>query len=184
MDDNSGALKWRDLTGPEKHRLFKAINLTALFPSIEQISQIQKLWSTFYDIILSLNSTDDHTTVETSADTWVKDFCSLYQTKHVTPYVHALAMHVPQFTELYGNIIKFTKQGQEKLNDLTTKHYLRSTNHRDKNMDALQQLILKRNRLEQLELDGFQRTKKSCTCSRCGQMGHNKRRCLGEVQLP
>ena len=118
-----------------------------------------------------------------NAKAWVGDFCSLYQTKHVTPYVHALAMHVPQFIELYGNLTKFTEQGLEKLNDLTTQHYLRSTNHKDKEMDSLQQLILKRNRLENLELDGYQRTKRKCTCTICGQTGHNKRRCLAELQV-
>ena len=38
-----------------------------------------------------------------------------------------MAMHMPQFIELYGNITKFTEQGLDKLNDLTTKHYFRST---------------------------------------------------------
>jgi hypothetical protein len=93
-----------------------------------------------------LNSDCDHDTMASNAKAWVGDFCSLYQTKHVTPYVHALAMHVPQFIELYGNLTKFTKQGLEKLNDLTTKHYLRSTKNKDKEMESLQQLILKRNR--------------------------------------
>lgn len=131
---------------------------------------------------MTLNSDCDHVTVTTKAKAWIGDFCSLYQTKHVTPYVHAMAMHVPQF-ELYGNITKFTEQGLEKLNDLTTKHYFRSTNHKDKEMDSLQQLILKRNRLENLELDDYQCTKKKCTCTRCGQPGHNKRKRLAEIQV-
>ena len=182
VDDTSG-LKWRDLTGPEKHRLFKAVKLTTLFPLIPRITEIQNLWSTFYAIVISLNSDCNHATVASKSKTWVNNFCNLYQTKHVTPYVHAMAMHVPQSIELYGNITKFTEQGLEKLNDLTTKHYLRSTYHRDKDMDALQQLILKRNRLEGLELDGYQRTKRKCTCTSCGQVGHNKRSCLTEVQV-
>lgn len=183
VEEATSGLKWRDLTGPEKHRLFKAVNLTTLFPSIPRVTEIQELWSTFYSIIKTLNSDCDHTTVASNAKAWVGDFCSLYQTKHVTPYVHALAMHVPQFIELYGNLTKFTEQGLEKLNDLTTQHYLRSTNHKDKEMDSLQQLILKRNRLENLELDGYQRTKRKCTCTICGQTGHNKRRCLAELQV-
>lgn len=171
-------IKWRDLTGPEKHRPFIKVNLITLFP---QISEISELWSNFYSIIQSLHSGCDHTTLETSVKAWVKDFCFLYQTKHVTPYVHALAMHVPEFIRLYGNPTKFTEQGLEKLNDLTTTHYLRSTNPKD--MDALQQLIMKRNRLENLKLEGFQCQKRKCTCSKCGQTGHNKRKCLQELQV-
>ncbi len=97
-----------------------------------------------------------------------------YQTKHITPYAHAMAMHV-QFIDLHGNVSKFSEQGLEKLNDLTTKHYLRGTNHRE--TEALQQLIEKRNRLEYLECTGHQRIKRKLTCSICGKEGHNKRTC-------
>lgn len=34
--------------------------------------------------------------IETGAKQWVRDFCSTYQTKHVTPYAHAFAIHVPE----------------------------------------------------------------------------------------
>ena len=110
VEEGKGGLKWRDLTGPEKYRLFKVVNLIALFPLIPRIDEIQKLWASFYDIIKTLHSDCDHVTVASSAEAWVIHFCSLYQTKHVTPYVHALAMHVPQFIELYGNITKFTRK--------------------------------------------------------------------------
>ena len=118
---------------------------------------------------------------EQRAKKWVNDFCAVYQTRHVTPYnVHALAMHVLQFIELYGNISKFSEQGLEKLNDFTTKYYLRSTNHRE--IEALNQpLIEKRNRLEFLECNGCQRTKRKCTCSVCGELGHNKCKCLKDI---
>ena len=52
---------------------------------------------------------------------WVRLFTSVYQTKDVTPYIHALGMHVSEFLHLYGNIVMFNQQGLEKLNDLTTK---------------------------------------------------------------
>lgn len=44
------------------------------------------------------------------AKQWVKDFTNIYQTKHVTLYMHILAMHVPEFLKCYGNLITFTKQ--------------------------------------------------------------------------
>ena len=93
--------------------------------------------------------------LQKNAKAWVRKFCSLYQTKHVTPYMHALAMHDPEFICLHGNITKFTQQGLEKFNDLITKHYLRSTKHME--AEAMVQLMEKRNRLEGLEVEGYQR---------------------------
>ena len=60
-------------------------------------------------------------------------------------------MHVLEFIHLHGNITKVTKQGLEKLYDLTTKHYLHSTNHRE--TEALLQLMEKRNQFEDLEIE-------------------------------
>jgi len=40
-------LTWRDLTGPEKIRLFNSINIPDLFPSLPNKDQIQQLWLTF-----------------------------------------------------------------------------------------------------------------------------------------
>ena len=33
---------------------------------------------------------------------WMKLFLSIYQTKHVAPYMHALVQHVPEFIGLHG----------------------------------------------------------------------------------
>ena len=41
---------------------------------------------------------------DASAKTWVNDFVTLYQTKDMTPYMHAFSMHVSQFLSLHGNI--------------------------------------------------------------------------------
>ena len=43
----SQGIKWRDLVGPEKIRLFKNINIPTLFPALEKSIQLQKLWTTF-----------------------------------------------------------------------------------------------------------------------------------------
>lgn len=110
------------------------------------------------------------------AKSWVKLFNSLYQTKDVTPYMHAFAMHVPEFLSLYGNINMFSQQGLEKLNDLTTIHFQHSTNHKES--QALRQILQKRNRIE--ELEHFQRHKQIQTCTTCKQTGHNRRTCTFE----
>ncbi len=76
--------------------------------------------------------------------------------------MHAFAMHVHQFLSLDGNIVTFSQQGLEKLNDITTIHYQHSTNHRES--EALKQLLEKGNRIEELEY-GYQRSKQVQKCS-------------------
>jgi len=178
IDDSK--LKWRDLTGGEKVRLFNSLDIPTLFPALPKRDEIQSLWSRFMELIGWLKRNDcGANELESGAKKWVRDFCCVYQTKHVTPYIHALAMHVPELVRLHGNLSNFTQQGLEKLNDVTTTHYLRGTNHRKQ--EALQQLLQKRNRLEELETGRCVRMKRTCKCSSCGQLGHNKRRCLSEI---
>lgn len=110
---------------------------------------------------------------------WVKLFLRVYQTKNITPYVHSFAFHVPEFIRKYGP--QFTQQGLEKLNDLTTQHFLRSTNHR--NSEALTQVLQKRNRLEELTDNGFKRTLRLHHCKVCGETTHNKRSCPSRPPL-
>ena len=74
-------------------------------------------------------------------------FC-LFQTKHVTPYIHILVSHVPDFLRKYGSLAPFSQQGLEKLNDDLTKSFFSGTNHHDQN--ALQQMLQKLNHIEEL----------------------------------
>jgi len=67
------------------------------------------------------------------------------------------------------------QEGMEKLNNITTKHYQRGTNHKDQ--DALRQVLEKRNRTEDLGDSGFARKKRKVVCGVCGEVGHNRRSC-------
>jgi len=62
---------------------------------------------------------------------WLRNFLDVYQATNVTPYVHLLSCHIPEFIKKYGTIAPFSQQGLEQLNDIITKDYYRSTNHRD-----------------------------------------------------
>ena len=42
-------IKWHDLTGPEKHRLFSNINISELF-CLRNGKEIQRLWNDFYKL--------------------------------------------------------------------------------------------------------------------------------------
>ena len=51
VDRDSKETTYRDLTGPEKVRLFKNINIASQFPALPKAEQISQLWADF-----SLNS--------------------------------------------------------------------------------------------------------------------------------
>ena len=176
-DKTSKSLKWRDLTGPEQIRLFKNINIPSLFPSLPRKDEIQQVWTKFYSLIQALNTKGcDPEKFAVDVKQWVEDFVSIYQTKDVTPYMHAFAKHVPEFLQLHhGNISIFSQQGLEKLNDVSTKHFQRSTNHR--NEEALKQMLQKANRIEILRDNGHERSKRQQKCSICKNTSHNKRTC-------
>ena len=169
-------MKYRDLTGPEKIWLFQNVKIPQLFPVLSTKDDLQKLWKDFFSLVQQLGKSEcDVNKFEKSVKSWVTNFTKVYQAKDVTPYMHAFAMHVPQFLRLHGNISSFTQQGLEKVNDITTKFYQRSSNHHD--FESLKQVLQKHNRLELLEYQGFHRTKKAQRCSVCKSLGYNKRRC-------
>ena len=184
----SKELKCRSLTGPEKLRVFQNIRIRFLLPefSSSEASKIQHLW----DELLQLNmlfskpgeelSPDTIESFERRARQWGRDFIGVYQTKNVTPYIHALMNHVGQFMRIHGGILAFTQQGLEKLNDVITKNFFRSSCHRE---EALKQLIEKQNRIEHLTDGGSKRAKKfEVECSNCSKQGHNRLTCTAPCQ--
>ena len=184
VDQDSKNLKWRDLTGPEKLRLFKAIKIVELFPKLKNASKIQQLWNDFKTIYDTLWSDKNMNEMEIKdftkrATDWMSLFTSVYQTKNVTPYMHVLVAHLPTIMKDHGNIRMFSQQGLEKLNDDITKDYFKSTNHKS-GKDSLQQILLKLNRLEHLTDEGCIRTKHLHVCSICKKVGHSSRTCPAE----
>ena len=175
---DTSSLKWRDLTGPEKYVLLSRVDLPNLFPNLPNVVLIQKLGKEFATLNETIRSesmsTSEIETFASKAKLWLELFI---QSKDVTPYMHALVSHLPEFFTLYGSIIPFTQQGLERLNDQYTHYYFRGTNHHD--YTALKQLLLKKNRIEVLTDKGYVRQKKLQVhkCSSCGIAGHNKTTC-------
>ena len=168
-------LQWRDLTGPEKVRLFTKINIPKHFPALKNAAALQDIWIEFWRLFTQLETADNPNDLQQDIKNWVRMFLKQYQTKNITPYVHSFAFHVPEFIAKFSSVCRFNQQGLEKLNDVTTQHYLRGTNHRE--MQALTQVMQKRNRLEELENMGYKRTVRERHCSVCGESTHNKRTC-------
>lgn len=175
VDRNSKEITYRDLTGPEKVRLFKNMDIASQFPALQKAKEKGQLWTDFSLLMTDINKECDPDKISRKTKSWVKMFTTTYQSKDVTPYIHALCMHVPEFIKLYGNLLSFTQQGLEKLNDISTKDFQRASNHRIE--ESLKQMLEKRNRIEILEDNGHARTKHTQTCSKCKMVGHNKRSC-------
>ena len=176
---DTNKLKWRDLTGPEKHRLFKGIDLPQRFPSIPNIEKIMAIWSEFHRLNAQLSSDSfssaEILVFEQEVKSWRSKFLEVYQSKNVTPYMHAFVAHVPEFLGIHGAIVPYTQQGLEKLNDSLTQFYYSGSNHRE--TEALTQMLQKANRLTHLSENGCQRAKHQQVCSCCHQQGHNRRTC-------
>ena len=139
-------------------KLFQNINIPTLLPRYSQNKEIQVIWQKFMELIgdlkLDFTSEDDIIQLQGDIKSWFGLFLNVYQAKDVTPYMHTLNCHVPEFLKLYQNIAYYTLQGLEKYNDRASKDFFRPTNH--KGVDALKQLFLKKNRIQFLEAAGYE----------------------------
>lgn len=182
IDKDTKKLEYRDLTGPEKLLLIQNINFKSLLPNCRVTGDLEVLWSCFMDIVgdLKLDYTTDDAiaNLEGTIKKWFTKFLELYQAKDVTPYMHALYAHVPQFLTLYKNLAYFTQQGMEKYNDTVSKDYFRSSNHRG--VSALKQLFSKKHRIQLLEAAGLERVKGSYKCGNCSELGHSLKTCTAK----
>ena len=68
----------------------------------------------------------------------------------------------------------------EKYNDVTSKHFFRSSNHRG--ASALQQIFFKKCRVQYLEKAGCAQVKKQYNCSNGGNVGHTIKTCTAECK--
>lgn len=55
----------------------------------------------------------------------------------ITPYIHSMAYHVPQFMKKHKGMKKFSGQGVEKLNDVCRRIHLQKSNKWDAAKDVL-----------------------------------------------
>eukprot|EP00731_Ephydatia_muelleri_P007579 Em0003g1827a len=86
--------------------------------------------------------------IKAKAEQWIANFIALstvsqgYQKASVTPYMHIMAVHVPEMIALYGNIKQFSCQGVEKLNDIAKCSYFSSSK-----WDPAQEILLTEQRM-------------------------------------
>lgn len=111
---SSKQLKCRTLTGPEKLKVFAAIDIQELLPMVsgKTVTVIQHLWNE----LLRLNrifskrpedlSPEDIDTFDSSARQWGGNFIAVYHSHNITPYIHAMANHVSEFMKLHGTCFR------------------------------------------------------------------------------
>ena len=79
----SKKLEYRDLTGPEKLKLFQNIEISSLLPNHINSNNMQDLWADFMDIIgdLKLDFPSDAEIMQfkSKVKTWFKNFLAIYQ---------------------------------------------------------------------------------------------------------
>ena len=190
VGEASKQLKCRSLTGPEKLKVFQNIKIRPLLPTFPEdtASQIQHLWDELLELNKLICLPASHLTsatiesYEQRARQWGRDFIDIYHTDKVTPYIHAMMNHVGEFMRIHGSIVPFTQQGLEKNNDIMTKIYFRASSHRG--VQALRQVVEKRNRIEYLsDVDHKRSNKFSITCNNCNQTGHNRLSCKNPCKM-
>ena len=82
-------------------KLFMKVSLPDLFPNLPNASTIQDIWTKYTElnaiIRLEAISVEESTTFAAKSKAWLQLYLTVYQTKHVTPYIHALVAHLHEF---------------------------------------------------------------------------------------
>ncbi|XP_028410462.1 uncharacterized protein LOC114533075 [Dendronephthya gigantea] len=138
----SGVYDFTSLMGADKKLLLKHLP-EKLKNCIEATHSdaVISLWKDFshiYQMVNEPNPSASHIDeLFKQASAWVKLFVSLSGVvegcgkKQITPYMHCLVYHVPNFMQKHGGIKKFTGQGVEKKNDDVRKFHLTKSNKWD-----------------------------------------------------
>jgi len=133
----------KSLQGPSKTVIFEKINsngLKNIFRKLDKKYEITSLWKQYWFIHKKLRS--DNTSkynfiinysshfFENSCHNLLILFLECYGKERMTPYLHVTCVHLHEMHKLHGNLNYFCNEGLEKLNDLSTSSFFRSTNKR------------------------------------------------------
>jgi hypothetical protein len=141
---DKGGLNYTSLQGPDKLKLMKSFRLDTIFPNNkERAKKIQSLWDNFMDLYDTMSqyhpSDDSINSFQSRAKAWVSEFLTpssgkrnssqyvrgLYCKEDVTPYMHAMVFHVPEFLQLYRGIRLFSCESLEKKNHVQVLSWFR-----------------------------------------------------------
>ena len=184
--DKTGLLEYRDFTGPEHKTIQSHINLKNLMPWHKKLSDIEKLWHDFPKLMEQMKQDLDVNGIlkfQNEAKAWVKLYSTVYQKRDITYYMHVMVKHVAAVLTNHGSLNRLSQQSFEKLNDQITKSYFRGSNHKMSNLQALEQIIQKANRIVYL-YPSCHRKSNTAHCTKCGNEGHYKPSCSVSQNVP
>ena len=150
----------RELNGTEISRFLANVDLISIYPVNQNQSEnedliikrnkMQILFKDFNSIYTGITKNElKSNQIKILTSQWMENFLATFHCNKVTPYIHIFCSHLHEFQELYGNVNLFNQQGLEKLNDLTTIDFFRSSN---KSKGSLLQILKKRTRISLFEM--------------------------------
>lgn len=177
---DDGKLAFTDLPGPQRLELLEKTSLSTFIPDHPQLDKFEFVWSEFlclYRLTQKASSTGDAAELKSRAKKWVTSYATeIFLAKDITPYMHLLVYHMPEFITKYGPITPFAQQRFELLNHHLTRLYFRGSNH--KPGTALADVMRRHNRMTKLELTpGVRRTPHFYSCSVCRSPDHRRPQC-------
>ncbi|POG58477.1 hypothetical protein GLOIN_2v1488574 [Rhizophagus irregularis DAOM 181602=DAOM 197198] len=137
-------LSYTSLMGPDKLKILKEFDLSAVFQSKTRAEQIRALWNQFYKLYLLMqNKTTTKKIFCHESQAWLDAFLApstghpnknnfvrgMYRTQDVTPYIHVLVNHVGEFLEIHQEfgLAAFSCSAVEKKNHMQVCLYFQNT---------------------------------------------------------
>jgi len=160
------SLLHRNLTGKEKRRIFNNIDFVNNFPDLfendeekTRLKEYEEVWRNFNEIICFVKNNSKKSnaeTIKTMTGNWLKIFLKFHFEDDITPYIHVFCNHLHEFVEDNGNVNVFNVEGLEKLNDISTMEFFKSTNRWiERNSNFLKQIMERRARLDLIAKEFF-----------------------------
>ena len=128
-----GELDWSSLTGSDYEKLLENIPSKLCFLIHHHThDHTVKIWISFLNlyrfVTVEIHEFSNIEDIFEKCKGCVNDFLPLWSLGRkdfdsVTPYMHCLVYHVPFFTKMYGQLLRFSGQGVEKTNDDIRKNY-------------------------------------------------------------
>jgi hypothetical protein len=159
------SLLHRNLTGKEKRRIFNNIDFVNTFPDLfendddekKKLKKYEQVWKKFNEIILFIKKNREKSNagkIKSMTENWLKIFLDFHFADDITPYIHVLCNHMHEFVEENGNVNVYNVEGLEKLNDISTMEFFKSTNKWiDRGSSFIKQMMQRRARLDFIEND-------------------------------
>ena len=137
-------LQYTSLMGPDKQKILKEFNLTAVFQSTTRAIQIRALWDQFNELYsLMQNRQTTGESFHYKAKAWLDAFLApsighpnksnfvrgMYRIQDITPYIHVLVNHVAEFIEIHQEfgLAGFSCSPVEKKNHMQICRYFQNT---------------------------------------------------------